>query len=148
MSTRATKSSAALTKISVLPNRRAPPPGCLSAAEAIHWQNIVRALPGDWFDAADLLLLTIYCQAIAQHESVCGALQGESLVLEAANGRQYRNPLLAIQDAAARRMLNIAAKLRLTPSSRYDAKKANTAFNRGPAGKRPWSPDLEDILNS
>ena len=144
MATRERKSA-----VTALPNRRAPPPDGLTPEEAARWQSVVRALPGDWFNASDLPILAAYCQTIVQHEAACKALQGELLVLEAANGRQYRNPLLAIQNTAALRMITIAAKLRLTPSSRYDAQKAHTRHNRGPTGKRPWeNDDLETLLNS
>ena len=110
MGTRGKKSATALTTISALPGR-APPPDGLTPEEAARWQNVVQSLPSDWFSAADLPILAAYCQTIVQHEAACKALQGELLVLEAANGRQYRNPLLAIQNTAALRMITIAGSV-------------------------------------
>lgn len=145
MKKRESQSAAPLATIAPLGQFRPGPPELLPAAEAAHWVSIVRNLPADWFRAADLPVLGAYCRAIALLEKVSEELQGARLVLTADNGREYKNPLLTIQNTTALQLCTLAAKLRLTPSSRYDAKSANTAVNRAPNGGKPWEFDALDV---
>lgn len=141
------KSAAQLATVTTISVYRPAPPPTLSADEQSHWHAIVQNLPGDFFRAADFALLGAYCQAIALHDKTCRELQGAALVLTADNGRQYPNPLLKIQNTVALQMCTLAAKLRLSPSSRYDAKSAHTAVNRVTMGRKPWeTDDIERVL--
>ena len=147
MKKRSPKSLSSVATVTPLPMFRPAPPDTLAPEEARHWHMIVQNLPGDWFRAADLPLLTAYCQAIVLHEKIVKELQGAALVLTADNGRSYKNPLLTIQNTTALQICTLAAKLRLTPSSRYGAKSAHTAINRSPNGGKPWEFDgLDSII--
>lgn len=145
MKKRGPQSAASLATVTPLPNLRPAPPAGLASDEAMHWHSIVQNLPPDWFRAADLPVLTAYCRVIALHEKASAQLKDAKLVLKADNGRYYKNPLLTIQNTAALQLCTLAAKLRLTPSSRYDAKSANTAVNRSPGGGKPWEFDALDV---
>ena len=144
MNKRGPKSAAALATVTPISTFRPAPPAELTAEATVHWNLIVRNLPPDWFRAADLPVLVAYCHAIALHEKAAAELNGADLVLTADNGRMYRNPLLAIQNTAALQICTLAGKLRLTPSSRYDAKAAHTAVGRAPSGGKPWETDALD----
>ena len=145
MKKRTPQSAASLATVTTLPNLRPAPPAELASDEAAHWHLIVQYLPSDWFRAADLPVLTAYCRAIALHEKASAQLKDAPLVLTAGNGREYKNPLLTIQNTAALQLCTLAAKLRLTPSSRYDAKSAHTAASRSPSGGKPWEFDALDV---
>ena len=116
---------------------RPEPHRSLSAAESAHWRAIVQSLPADWFRPGDQPLLAAYCSACAQHEEATRQLAEQSLLLET-GGRKYKNPLLTIQHAGAMLMATLATKLRLTQSSRYGARTADTAAKNAQTGKRPW----------
>lgn len=139
------KSAAALNSVpAISSNSRPEPPDGLSKREIELWQEIVKSLPADWFRASDLPLLASYCQAAAQNEQAAKELAASSLVLK--NGKiLYRNPLIAIQHAAALRMGALASKMRLCQSARYDKNKAasatagaNAATSKAPTGNPPW----------
>lgn len=123
---------------------RPEPPAGLSTREIELWQEIVQSLPADWFRASDMPLLAAYCQAAAQNEQATKELAESKLVLKKGS-ILYRNPLIAIQHAAALRMGALASKMRLCQSARYDKNKAasatagaNPASSKAPTGNPPW----------
>ena len=125
-------------------NSRPEPPGELSEREAEIWREIVLSLPADWFRPSDFPLLAAYCQAAAQNEQATKELKTSSLILTK-GAVSYRNPLIAIQQAAALRMGALASKMRLCQSARYDKNKAvtatagaNPAASKAPTGTPPW----------
>jgi phage terminase small subunit len=139
------KSSAALESVKPpATNARPTPPETLTEREAEIWREIVLSLPADWFRPSDFPLLAAYCQAAAQNEQAANELKTSKLVLTK-GGVLYRNPLIAIQHAAALRMGALASKMRLCQSARYDKNKAasatagaNPTASKAPTGTPPW----------
>ena len=137
MGDRGKRSGADLSIVPVIPTLREGPPAQLTQDEAVIWTSIVESLPPDWFRPSDVPLLAAYCQTAIQCQAAAEELRGSTLTLQTRQGRMYRNPLLDIQDAAARRLATLAGKLRLCPSSRMRAETAATKGRPIP-GRKPW----------
>lgn len=138
MGARGRKSTAELNVVRVASTARPEPWATLTDDEAGLWKSVVDSHPADHFRASDLPLLAAYCQAQSQYEKATDELSGEPLVIKVDGGRGYRNPLLDVQDTAARRMASLAGKLRLCPSSRYGPRKAATVAEKGGSATKPW----------
>lgn len=138
MGTRGKTSSAALSVVSVDAQARPEPWPNLSEAEAVYWRNVVASLPADWFRPSDLPLLAAYCKVAARHDAAVARLENEEPVIEnVRTGGQQPNANFRIIQQCVMQMAQLATKLRLCPSARYDRQKANTAIKRSPSAK-PW----------
>ena len=65
--------SATTTPLTVISERRLPPPADLTDAERSAWLAITSCRPGSWFDAASVPLLT----ALIRHQQSANVLAGE-----------------------------------------------------------------------
>ena len=97
------------------------------------WSQVVDSKPADWFDADSRPVLKEYVRAAM----TCDLLA--EVVEHAFDGgdEDALKHALDMRDKEARRVANLATKLRLTQQSRYTPQSAATA-NKRAAGKRPW----------
>jgi P27 family predicted phage terminase small subunit len=114
------------------------PPEFLGEAEAAEWREIVQSMPADYFRPSDAPLLAAFCMASAIYKQAGALIAEKGLIISDPSGRQMANPASAVLTAQASSMAQMAGKLRLCPSSRYNAKSANTKANSVGAGSKPW----------
>ena len=129
MGTRGRRSSAALAVVADGIETRPAPPESLTPLETEIWQGIVGDLPADWFSPGDQPLLKAYVQACAYLEILTPMVQA---ALEAGT---LGHPAFALRKATVIEMAMLATKLRLAQSTRYNAKRANTKFDKGTKAK-------------
>lgn len=111
----------------------------MTKAQRELWNAITATKPADWFTDDTLPLLTAYCDAWHVHQTV-------SKVLRRRNQRHLVDPderrefikLEAVQRGAAASMASLASKMRLSQSSRYGHRAANTAHDRTLKQRKPW----------
>ena len=132
----ASLSVAASTVVS-LKQRPDPWPG-LSKREVELWTTIVESQAVDWFSPGDLPLLVAYVKGIALHEQASRDLQKQSIVTVTAAGTEVMNPLIRIQDMAAKQIATMAVKLRLAQSSKWTEQKAATKVKHAGQSQNPW----------
>lgn len=138
MGARGKPSSASLSVVVIDEQARPEPWPNLSEPEAAYWRNIVESLPATWFRPSDLPLLAAYCKAAARHDAAVARLETEEPVIEnVRTGGQQPNANFKIIGQSCMLMAQLAVRLRLCPSSRYDEKKAHTLGKRAPIAK-PW----------
>lgn len=113
-----------------------PVPEGLSDAEAALWRAVVESKPSDYFGRESWPVLKEFCRAAIMCD-VLAALITDAI--ESGEVRQIRRAL-ETRDREAKRMADIATKLRMTQQSRYTAQTAATA-DRLAKGKRPWQSD-------
>lgn len=111
----------------------APVPADLSAAEAEVWRTTVEAKPADWFGPDSYPLLKEFARAAVMSDTLAQLIAD---AVKAVDARKIRAGL-NMRDREAKRMADIATKLRLTIQSRYTPGAAATA-NKRASGKRPW----------
>ena len=122
-----------------LTDARIQPPEHLTNKELDEWHAIVDSLPADWFRPADISLLAAYCTASAIYKQARQAIEEHGImIMDPAKGRYYANPAQTLLSTQASAMAQMAVKLRLCPSARYEAKKAGAAGAGAKSTKRPW----------
>ena len=131
------KSAAALSVVPAVDGRppRLHPPANLGDRQSVILREIVAGTAPEHFVKTDTHLLCRYVEAIALAEQAAHALRKG--VVE---GRKM-NPWIVVQEKAHRSIVALAARLRLAPQSRYDARAgARTAGKLGSAydGPKPW----------
>ena len=129
--------SVAAENVSALPKRPDPWPG-LNEREAELWVEIVNAQSIDWFRAGDMPILAAYCRAIALHEQASSEAAGQPLTVLGSSGVPVVNPILKVQDMAAKQIASLAVKLRLSQSAKWTEQKAATKHNSVGKPRKPW----------
>jgi phage terminase small subunit len=142
MGARGRTSTAALAVVAVDDQERPAPWPNLAPAEADYWRNIVDSLPPTWFRPSDLPLLAAYCKAAARHDAAVDRLGGEQDIYEnTRTGVQMPNANYRIISQCIAQMAQLAGKLRLCPSARYDEGKAHRQIKHSPPAKAwQWQP--------
>lgn len=117
------------------PVQLAPVPDDLSPAEAKVWRTTVESKPADFFGPDAYPLLKELCRAAVMCDTLAKAVEEGARSKDLGKLRSMLN----VRDREAKRMADIATKLRCTQQSRYTPGAAATADKRA-SGKRPWSP--------
>jgi hypothetical protein len=102
------------------------PPPDLTDGAALLFREIVKACPIDHFVEADRVLLVIYVEAIC-------ALRDAATKM-----RNGDKAAFTVWERSSRVVAQFAAKLRLCPSSRIDARAAARRLQGHPIGPEPW----------
>jgi hypothetical protein len=118
--------SLAVVPVTDLPSRMNPPE-FLPLKEAEVWRAVVATKPLDWFQADSAPILTEYCRAVV----MCNRLAD---MIEVASPEDLHN-LLIDRDREAKRVAQLAVKMRLTQQSRYTPMASSTAAKAPSAGK-------------
>lgn len=108
-------------------------PAELSEVEAALWRETVESKPAEWFGADSWPVLKEYVRAAV----TCDALAVAAADAVLSKDGDLIKAVLTTRDREARRMADLATKLRLTQQSRYTPQAAATADKRA-NGKRPW----------
>jgi hypothetical protein len=129
-------------KLVLLPGRGRPsPPPKMSASEQAAWRAIVDASPERYLDGASQLLLkqvVIQITVADRHaERLRRMAQHPDLEAEIVIAKAHRDALRAITAGMT--------ALRATPRARQASRDAGRAFDRSPAGPRPWDP-ADDVI--
>lgn len=117
--------------------QRLEPPAHLTPEQAQEWREIVDSLPGDYFRPGDVPLLAAFCVASALYKGAARMIQDEGMVQHDDRGRPFAHPAATILTSQASSLAQMAVKLRLCPSARYDAQKRQTKGKQAGAA-RPW----------
>ena len=132
--------SATTTPLTVISERRLPPPADLTDVERSAWLAITSCRPGSWFDAASVPLLT----ALIRHQQSADVLASEiaqfdSKWLRDEDGLERYRSLLGMRERETRAMAALSRSLRLTPQSIHavTAGRAVDQHRAAPAS-RPW----------
>jgi hypothetical protein len=128
------------TKPVVAFTRRLPPaPKELSSEEASVWRSVIASHAGDMIGVEAYPLLIEYSKQVVTAQ-VLGEqvrrFKPEWAVDE--EGLRRWDRLIAMHDRVVSRMANLAVKLRLTPSTRVDKKRAATITSKGSTADAPW----------
>jgi len=133
---------AALETVAVLANARIKPPTGFKKEYLPEWRAIVDSLPADYFRPGDIPLLAAFCSASARHKQADALLDQHGLILPNERGTLVANPAASIMQSQACAMAQLAVKLRLCPSARYNEQQANTKAKT--KGERPWQEEKAD----
>ena len=112
-------------------------PGYLSDLQQEAWNEIVDSVPSDWFRPSDVGLLVAFCIASTMHKKAQLLVESEGMTIEDHHGNMKPHPAFTIMNQQTVVMANMAVKLRLCPSARYDKTKAGKEL-RDVKGPRPW----------
>jgi P27 family predicted phage terminase small subunit len=94
------------------------------------WCDTVNTKTGDYWCAADVPLLKMYCRNVHDVERLSDEIEQEGEVILNARENPVVNPKIVIRGFAEARLMALCTKLRLQPSSRMDTK------NEANQGKR------------
>lgn len=119
---------------------RVPAPEWLDELAKAEFDVITSSLPANYFRAADVHLLAMFCCAAVIYKEAYTTLKEEGMVLYTDNGRSYANPLVNVMQQQASAMAQMSTKLRLAPSARTTGKAA-AAKAREAKPSRPWEPE-------
>lgn len=127
MGQRGRKSAAALATPAKATRARLEPPADLDAQEEEVFRQIVGDWPADHFRRSDLPVVSAYCRGIIFERRL-----GEAATRDSDHVKLWMD--------AARTVISLATKLRLTPQSRYDPKAVGRLASRTPGSdfKPPW----------
>lgn len=117
---------------------RISPPDWLARAGAVVWREVVNSLPANYFRPSDEPLLAAYCTSTACYREAAEIVGRDGMILENDRGTKYANPANAMMLAHASSMAQLAVKLRLCPSARYDREKKGVKGIKDGGGERPW----------
>lgn len=139
----ARESGASLSVVPVQAIARITAPGGLDRAELALFESVVNSKPADWFgeDSAPLLVEYVRAQGMCdqldiQVKAAIAASAGDDPTAALVAAKVIES-FMRLRDMEAKRLLQIATKLRLTQQSRYTPQSAATA-NKGAKGLRPW----------
>jgi len=113
-------------------------PKDLTDAQRKQWRSIVNSLPADYFRPSDVSLLRAYCIASAMLADAADEIGRDGITIDNGHGRRVPHAAVHVMSAATAAMAQMAVKLRLCPSSRYDDRTAATKANASKDAKRPW----------
>lgn len=143
MATRGRKSAAALAvaapvqELQKLPE----PPSYLTPEQEDVWRLVVASRGGDLIAPESFPVLVEYCRQVISANQVAAQLDAfDPEWAKDDEGLKRWDKLLAMQDRLAGKVASLAAKLRLTPSSRVQAISAGRHADKG-AKRKPWEFD-------
>ena len=93
------------------------------------WTEIVNTKTGDYWTKGDIPLLKMYCRCAYDIERLTEDIDTEGEVIFNARGNPVVNPKVVVRGFAEGRLMTLATKLRMQPSSRTDPRtedKSNT----------------------
>lgn len=82
------------------------------------WVDIVNTKAADYWTRGDVTLLKMYCRCAADIERLCDDIENEGEVIINQRGNPVVNPKVVVRGFAEARLMALATKLRMQPSSR------------------------------
>lgn len=86
------------------------------------WTDIVNTKTCDYWTRGDIPLLRMYCRAVADIERLTNDIEEEGEIVRNGKGNPVVNPKVVVRGFAEGRLMTLATKLRMQPSSRVDPK--------------------------
>jgi P27 family predicted phage terminase small subunit len=86
-----------------------------------YWLEIVNCKPAGYYDAGDITLLKMYCRSAFEVDQLSVDLAKEGTVIRNARGNPVLNPKVMVRSFCETRLMTLATKLRVQPSSRASA---------------------------
>ena len=143
MALRGRKSAASLA-VSVIDDaatKLPSPPAYLTPEQEDVWRMVIASRGGDLIAPESFPVLIEYCRAVIAGNQIAAQLDSfDTSWVADDEGLKRWDKLLAMQDRSAKIVASLAAKLRLTPSSRVQAISAGRNANKG-AKRKPWEVD-------
>ena len=138
------KSKAELSVAPVTVPRVIPrPPSHLTPAQGEVWRLVMAASAGQYIATEAFPVLVEYCRAVVEADRIAAEVDRFDMAWSREpDGMKQLKGLHAMQDVAARRVTNIATRLRIPPSSRIHQRTAGSAEARHNPNRRPW--DVEE----
>lgn len=99
-----------------------PWPDDLPEEQRATWTDIVNTKTCDYWTRGDLPLLRMYCRCVADVERLTNEIMEEGELIRNAKGNAVVNPKAVLRGFAEARLMTLATKLRMQPSSRVDPK--------------------------
>ena len=117
------------------------PPSYLSPEQDETWRVVITSRGGDLIAPESYPVLIEYCRAVTGSNQVAAQLDAfDPEWAKDDEGLKRWDKLLAMQDRQAKTVASLAAKLRLTPSSRVQAISAGRNADKG-VKRKPWEDD-------
>lgn len=117
------------------------PPSYLTPEQEDVWRLVVASRGGDLIAPESFPVLVEYCRQVISANQVAAQLDAfDPEWAKDDEGLKRWDKLLAMQDRLAGKVASLAAKLRLTPSSRVQAISAGRHADKG-AKRKPWEYD-------
>jgi P27 family predicted phage terminase small subunit len=113
-------------------------PADFDEAQTARWKGIVDSLAADFFRPADVPLLRAYVIAATFFDDAAKRMKVDGIVLQNERGNWQAHPAHAVLTSQASAMAQLAVKLRLCPSSRYQAITAQSKVDNSPLTAKPW----------
>jgi hypothetical protein len=133
------RSDADLSIVPMLPGKGRPaPPKELDQIEAHAWNDVVDALPAQWFDAAAQIVLRRLVSQIAIAERLEARLRRLAMMLDDPEALEAEQALARAHREAGKAVVHGLTALRATPRSRMAARESRSRFERGAGVFRPW----------
>ena len=140
MENRGRRSAESLSVVTSIPGQRLAPPAHLSPSEIERWKAVTATKPADWFQADTAPLLEAYVRGETIALTLAKQLEAflpEWLTTE--DGIERYKALTGMYQKQSSVLCALATKMRISQQSRYDAKTAATAANKGGRGApKPW----------
>jgi hypothetical protein len=140
---RGRKSSDSLSTsvVSIVPGERPPPPEDLTDEQAAIWQSTLARMPADWATPEIWPALKQLCRL----ESISAMLGRELAEIERGTlkdpeGFKRFGKVRDWHEKEGRAITSLMTKLRVSPQTRYDKFRANTAY-KSAVKKNPWETD-------
>jgi phage terminase small subunit len=132
MGTRGPKSTAELA-LSIVPKTQIEPPDALADDEKQLFRETVASMPKNWFKPHDIQTLVGYCRLSCACNRIAAQIAAYPLDTNILKLQPYYDML----EKNTRAMFSAAVKLRLTPSTQYQAQKSR-AGQGGTGAPKPW----------
>jgi phage terminase small subunit len=116
-----------------------PPPKHLTDKAGELWRMVMASRSAEMIEPEAYPVLVEYCRGIEQADLIAVELEGfEPAWLKDDDGLKRYDKLLAMQDRLTKVITSCAVKLRLTPSTRFDANTAARVGQKSNAPRKPW----------
>ncbi len=116
-----------------------PPPKHLSARAGETWRMIMASRAAEMVEPEAYPVLVEYCRSIEQSDVVAEQVKAFKVAgFSTEEGLRRYDKLIMLQEKLTRAITSTAVKLRLTPSTRFDANTAARVGAKSIEAKKPW----------
>lgn len=139
MKQRGRKSAAELSVVASTLTQAPEPPGHLNERQSEIWDLVMNSKIAKLIDVEAYPVLVEYCRSIEKADIIANEINrfNPDGLKDDAGLRRY-DKLLNMQDRLTKTIVSAAVKLRITPSTRYQANTAGRLDTTGAGNKKPW----------
>lgn len=131
-------SVAAVTDLTQIP----PPPEHITEVQGEVWRMVMASDAGTMIHTEAYPVLVEYCRSIEKADMLAKQIEkfDPNWIADDEGLRRY-DKLLSMQDRLSRTITSLGVKLRITPSTRYQANTAARKVGTAGSGRKPWDRD-------